>query len=145
MRPYPAFSSAELDEDLPVALLQNALAPSVTQGGGGASAFFGPDDIAADSCLIVSCQEGGGSGSRSYQCPVCSKVIMNRTHFKRHYLTHTNIKPYSCSICGASFNHPSNMWRHVKLKHRNANPVLSTEGTLPPPSPGTSRELHSAQ
>merc|ERR1719259_1030541 len=35
----------------------------------------------------------------SYNCPACPKVIVDKPHFKRHYMIHTGEKPHKCSYC----------------------------------------------
>lgn len=50
-------------------------------------------------------------------CPQCNKSFIS---FKRHLLTHTNIRPYKCGICAYDFIDLANCRRHVMFCcHKN--------------------------
>lgn len=52
-----------------------------------------------------------------YRCSVCKKICTSRKALEMHMNIHTGAKPYICGNCGAKFNHPSNLNRHMKRFH----------------------------
>lgn len=50
-------------------------------------------------------------------CPVCSKRIGERHHFKRHYMIHTGEKPHACAFCAYRASRKEEVKYHVLRKH----------------------------
>lgn len=52
-----------------------------------------------------------------YQCPLCTRVF-RKAALRCHLRTHTQERPFVCSICSRGFGHRSSMITHVKQEHR---------------------------
>lgn len=67
-------------------------------------------------------------------CPTCGKIFAGnnrngglRSNYNRHLLTHSDIRPYSCTQCDNTFTTSSNLKRHVQRRHPEAiSEVLAT-------------------
>ncbi|KAH7934819.1 hypothetical protein HPB52_001003 [Rhipicephalus sanguineus] len=53
---------------------------------------------------------------RRHRCRVCGKLF--RTLFKRHYIIHTGVKPYSCDVCERKFSRYHHLNSH-KIMHKD--------------------------
>ncbi|CAL4152219.1 unnamed protein product, partial [Meganyctiphanes norvegica] len=51
------------------------------------------------------------TGSRTYQCNYCDKVLSTNSDVIKHQATHTRERPYQCSQCYKAFS------RNYHLKH----------------------------
>ncbi|KAJ9598602.1 hypothetical protein L9F63_010731 [Diploptera punctata] len=52
-----------------------------------------------------------------YRCPVCSREF-RKTSLRCHLRTHTEERPFMCSICFRGFGHRSSLLTHIKQTHR---------------------------
>ena len=57
-----------------------------------------------------------------YSCTMCSKQTDDHTEFQVHVNHHTNIKPYKCNICEASYFSQSQLTAHMKTHNVLSNP-----------------------
>lgn len=48
-----------------------------------------------------------------FQCPDCDKCYKYRKHVRRHYLSHTTFRPFSCPFCAQSFHRLDSRTRHI--------------------------------
>ena len=55
--------------------------------------------------------------AKRHKCSYCGKRFKLRHVLQQHELTHTNIKPYYCDICGFRARQKAVIWKHKKLKH----------------------------
>ncbi len=56
-------------------------------------------------------------GVKTYTCPTCYKVVYNKSKLQRHLLTHSDFKPYKCTVCTASYKDNVNYKIHMKNIH----------------------------
>ena len=49
-----------------------------------------------------------------YNCKICPKQTDDRTEFQVHMNRHTNVKPYKCNICEASYYSQSQLTAHLR-------------------------------
>ena len=42
-------------------------------------------------------------------------LVLQEHHLRSHQFTHTGLRPYSCPVCGRSFNQRANMQRHLLI------------------------------
>ncbi|ODM91848.1 Zinc finger and SCAN domain-containing protein 10 [Orchesella cincta] len=65
-------------------------------------------------------------------CPHCSKSFERNYNFRRHLVTHSGVRPYSCEICGASKSLRESLINHLhvvhNLQYKNAKKVASEAG-----------------
>ncbi|XP_066937611.1 longitudinals lacking protein, isoforms H/M/V-like isoform X2 [Macrobrachium rosenbergii] len=52
---------------------------------------------------------------RPHLCPFCSKVFPFKSILRNHMRIHTGEKPYACRVCGRTFNHCSNYYKHERV------------------------------
>ena len=64
-----------------------------------------------------------GWNASKFQCTLCGKIFAYQNALDMHMNVHTGAKPFVCGqeSCGARFNHPSNLRRHVKIVHWKRN------------------------
>lgn len=78
-------------------------------------------DIIDDTQLVVSTQPQLGSNSPRFQCDVCQRNFVHKSHLVRHSMVHTGNKPYRCDQCDKSFNRKEHLQRHV-IVHTGIKP-----------------------
>ncbi|XP_068221261.1 protein bric-a-brac 1-like isoform X7 [Palaemon carinicauda] len=52
---------------------------------------------------------------RPHLCPFCNKVFPFKSILRNHMRIHTGEKPYACRVCGRTFNHCSNYYKHERV------------------------------
>lgn len=55
-----------------------------------------------------------GNPKKSMECPICNKVLYDRSTWNRHMRIHTGEKPYPCRFCGRRFRTNYNKLGHEK-------------------------------
>uniref|UniRef100_UPI00358F57A1 zinc finger protein 335 isoform X2 n=1 Tax=Myxine glutinosa TaxID=7769 RepID=UPI00358F57A1 len=72
---------------------------------------------------------GQHAGLRPHKCSQCSFASKNKKDLRRHLLTHTNEKPFSCHICGQRFNRNGHLKLHMDRLHCSETHKDCTEST----------------
>ena len=54
------------------------------------------------------------SSKEPSQCGNCDYVTMNRGNFKRHIMTHGNIRPFKCHMCPFSASQKTHLTKHMR-------------------------------
>ncbi|KAI8622353.1 hypothetical protein BC830DRAFT_1048998, partial [Chytriomyces sp. MP71] len=50
--------------------------------------------------------------------PGCGKEFTQLYNVKPHFLLHSNLRPYACTSCDASFARSTDLARHFKTVHK---------------------------
>ena len=50
-------------------------------------------------------------------CKVCKKQLSTPFKLRAHMLVHSDLKPFTCSLCSETFKEQRNVVKHMKLKH----------------------------
>merc|ERR1719378_1146824 len=69
-----------------------------------------------------------GIGESSIKCDIFGRQFSNNTNLKIHKRTHTEEKPYKCTMCPKTFSQGGNMRRHILTHGKGATPVPSKRG-----------------
>ena len=56
-------------------------------------------------------------GRNQFECPFCQKIMRTGDKMRRHIRIHTGERPYTCQICGQTFNQNSALQTHIKGQH----------------------------
>lgn len=61
----------------------------------------------------------GHESARKFHCdvPGCSASFVKRAHLRRHEMTHTQRRDFSCPGCNRAFSRNDSMARHLRRKH----------------------------
>ena len=59
--------------------------------------------------------------SKKYECPVCHKLLLTKSHLNSHVRVHSNDKSHECSQCGKHFVALNSLRRHEKI-HAGTKP-----------------------
>ncbi|GAB7362422.1 hypothetical protein MBLNU230_g2744t2 [Neophaeotheca triangularis] len=64
---------------------------------------------------------------KSHSCPIpmCGRLFKRLEHLKRHVRTHTQERPYICTLCNKAFSRSDNLAQHRRTHE------TSTDGTAP--------------
>uniref|UniRef100_A0A6I8NDK8 Zinc finger protein 335 n=1 Tax=Ornithorhynchus anatinus TaxID=9258 RepID=A0A6I8NDK8_ORNAN len=71
---------------------------------------------------------------RPHQCGQCSFASKNKKDLRRHVLTHTNEKPFSCHLCGQRFNRNGHLKFHIQRLHGPEGKSREPPGPAGPPT-----------
>ncbi len=62
------------------------------------------------------------NGKARYSCEKCGKQFVNIGAFDKHLLTHSEIRPYKCSICDVGFKLKVHLKKHNLYRHSDEYP-----------------------
>jgi len=67
--------------------------------------------------------ELGPYPQKSHSCPIptCGRLFKRLEHLKRHVRTHTQERPYICSLCGKAFSRSDNLAQHRRIHEQQQN------------------------
>ena len=51
--------------------------------------------------------------SKRFICSICDKAFSRKSYYEDHKITHTNQRPYSCKICGATYRYSRGLRHHM--------------------------------
>ena len=68
-----------------------------------------------------------GENGKTYKiCTICS-VIVQDSHYKRHWLEHSSIKRFKCTLCGKAFEDRHHWISHMKSHTKILPTILTTK------------------
>lgn len=73
--------------------------------------------------------ELGPYSHKSHSCPIpmCGRLFKRLEHLKRHVRTHTQERPYVCSLCNKAFSRSDNLAQHRRTHEANPDGTMPTE------------------
>lgn len=76
---------------------------------------------------------------KMHVCEVCNREFTNRHLYKNHVVTHSEDRPFACTICSKSFKLKTNLMRHTKRCHSNVE-KKQPSNSMKRPKPSTDKE-----
>lgn len=61
--------------------------------------------------------EGEDLSARN-SCPICFKTFGKPSDLKRHLLSHTSIRPFTCQVCNKAFRQTGSLNYHLRVTHQ---------------------------
>jgi len=73
--------------------------------------------------------ELGPYPQKSHSCPIpmCGRLFKRLEHLKRHVRTHTQERPYICTLCNKAFSRSDNLAQHRRTHETNPDAVAPSE------------------
>lgn len=62
------------------------------------------------------------SEERPYKCSVCERGFKTLASQQNHVNTHTGVKPHNCKFCSSSFTTSGELARHTRYRHTHEKP-----------------------
>lgn len=59
-------------------------------------------------------------GDNVMKCKFCEKIFQHRSKLLEHLVTHTDEKPFQCTMCDKKFTRSATLKRHFLVSHRFA-------------------------
>ncbi|XP_018023144.1 protein tramtrack, beta isoform isoform X16 [Hyalella azteca] len=53
-----------------------------------------------------------------YNCEICGRHFDHKNNFRKHYMTHTGEKPFSCHLCAYTSVQKVNLTKHLMSRHQ---------------------------
>ncbi|TKX22251.1 transcription factor STE12 [Elsinoe australis] len=74
-------------------------------------------------------QELGPYSQKSHSCPIpmCGRLFKRLEHLKRHVRTHTQERPYVCSLCSKAFSRSDNLAQHRRTHEAHPDGPIPAE------------------
>lgn len=51
------------------------------------------------------------------QCDQCGRCFFSRESARKHMVTHTGLKPYTCTECPMAYGWYNGLQKHMKMQH----------------------------
>jgi transcription factor STE12 len=73
--------------------------------------------------------EMGPYSHKSHSCPIpmCGRLFKRLEHLKRHVRTHTQERPYICTLCNKAFSRSDNLAQHRRTHETSADGSAPSE------------------
>ena len=60
---------------------------------------------------------------KPYQCKLCDKAYLRKSHLRDHLAVHSGVKPHSCNVCGKAFLRKNDPKDHIRI-HSGEKPFI---------------------
>lgn len=60
---------------------------------------------------------GSGKNAANWSCKICNKIFAQNSNYKNHMRTHSDERPYVCSVCNIGFKERYHLKKHQLFKH----------------------------
>ena len=78
------------------------------------------EDFLSQGISPIEKYKGKGSGkAASWTCKICMKTFAQNSNYKNHIRTHSNERPYECTLCSIGFKERYHLKKHHLYVHSN--------------------------
>jgi transcription factor STE12 len=89
-------------------------------GGSQHGSHHGPSGVIRRARSATMMELGNPYPQKSHSCPIptCGRLFKRLEHLKRHVRTHTQERPYVCSVCSKAFSRSDNLAQHRRTHEK---------------------------
>jgi len=79
------------------------------------------EDVAISSSSYEDSPFSKTMSKKNHECVKCGKTFSSKMTLTRHYVIHSDQRPFKCDDCGKEFNYKGNYFLHRKKWHNNGS------------------------